>query len=307
MSCYLITLILAGAGSKVNNITVFNNVLLTLLEQLTIGLNSGFVAKINEVLVLGDLSQNKGVHEIVVNDTSGLRSLGTNTDGPLSDLVGTGGKEGAEVQGGTHGGDDLGQGALDAELLELLLALGVGLHVGQTFFEADGEWDDQITGGVGINPLLDAEQMLVLLADVVALGQVDEVDTRLGGQQQHGVDGLNLLSGPGAIGNTLAGLKVLQEAANKCGLILLLLDLERLATALDDLLDTLEVLLDELNVLNTQFVEDDLQVANGVDVALNVDDFGVVKASDDLENSVNGTNVGQKSVSETLTLGGTLG
>ena len=67
------------------------------------------------------------------------------------------------------------------------------------------------------------------------------------------------------------------------------------------LLEALEVLLDPLDILETEFCGDNVHVAAGVDVALDVDDLGIIEGADDLEDTVDGTDVGQESVSETGT------
>ena len=46
-----------------------------------------------------------------------------------------------------------------------------------------------------LDPLGDLGQMLVLLPDVVAFGQVDEEDDGLGGQEEEGVDDFDLVRG----------------------------------------------------------------------------------------------------------------
>jgi hypothetical protein len=64
-------------------------------------------------------------------------------------------------------------------------------------------------------------------------------------------------------------------------------------------------LLDELDVLNPQLITDDIQVTDRIDVTLNVNDFSVVEASDNLENSVHSPNMRQESVSKTSSCRGT--
>lgn len=85
------------------------------------------------------------------------------------------------------------------------------------------------------------------------------------------------------------------------------LHLERLTTTAGLLLVVLEGLLGELDILDAKLLADDLQITNGVDVTLDVDDLGIVEATDDLENGVDGANVGQESVTETSTSGGATG
>lgn len=127
-----------------------------------------------------------------VNYTSGSRSLDALADGPLTDLVGTGGKEGSQVEGLAHGGDHLGQSRLGVEVLALLEGLLFGLEARETLLEGDGDGNERVTGRVGLDPLKDLGEVLVLLADVVALAQVDQVDHGLGGEKHQGVDGFDL-------------------------------------------------------------------------------------------------------------------
>jgi len=67
-----------------------------------------------------------------------------------------------------------------------------GLEAGETFFEANGDWEDGVTGCVILDPFHDFAEMLVLLSDVVLLAQVDQVDNRFGGQEEKRVNEFNL-------------------------------------------------------------------------------------------------------------------
>lgn len=127
-----------------------------------------------------------------MNDTGSLRGLGAVADGPLPDLVGTGGEERAQVQRLTHGDDGLGQSRRSTNVLALLVNLRLGLETRETLFEADGDGNDGVTSGVLLDPLGNLGKVLVLLANVVPLAQVDEVDDGLGGKKEEGVDCLNL-------------------------------------------------------------------------------------------------------------------
>jgi hypothetical protein len=57
-----------------------------------------------------------------------------------------------------------------------------------------GDGDDGVAGGVGLDPLSNLGKMLVLLANVVLLAQVDEGYDWLGREEEERVDGLNLTS-----------------------------------------------------------------------------------------------------------------
>lgn len=86
------------------------------------------------------------------------------------------------------------------------------------------------------------------------------------------------------------------------GLLLLeLLHLKALATS-PGLLDVVLVgLLDELDILDAQFLADDVQITGGVDVTLDVNNLSIVEATNDLEDGIDSTNVRQESVAETGT------
>ena len=67
------------------------------------------------------------------------------------------------------------------------------------------------------------------------------------------------------------------------------------------------MLLDPLDVLEAELGGDDIHVAAGVDVALDVDDLRVVEGADDLEDTIDSADMGQESVSEARAGRGTSG
>ena len=101
---------------------------------------------------------------------------------------------------------------------------------------------------------------------------------------------------------------VIQESKDLLNTSLFLekfLHLQTLTTSSGKFLDSLKTLLGELNILDTQLLTDDGQISDWVDVSLYVNDFGIVETSYDLEDSIDGTNVGQESISKTSTSRGT--
>ena len=102
-------------------------------------------------------------------------------------------------------------------------------------------------------------------------------------------------------------LKILENLGNGSFVLTQLLHLERLATTARLLLQVLERLLDEFNILDPQFLVDDGQIPNGVDVTLHVNDFGIIETPDDLENRIDGPDVRQESITQTGTSGGPTG
>lgn len=98
-----------------------------------------------------------------------------------------------------------------------------------------------------------------------------------------------------------AGLEVLNDLLDGSLLHQQVLHLEGLATATGLLLVVLERLGSELEVLDAELLVDDLQITDGVDVTLDVDDLGIVEATNDLEDGIDGANVRQERVTETGT------
>lgn len=116
-----------------------------------------------------------------------------------------------------------------------------------------------------------------------------------------------LLGGPVVLANVLAGLDVLDDLLDGGLLFLELLHLKGLTTTPGLLLVVFERLLGKLKILDAQLLVDNLQITDGVDVTLDVDDLSIVEATDDLEDSVDGANVGQEGVAQTGASGSTTG
>jgi hypothetical protein len=127
-----------------------------------------------------------------VDDAGGLRRLGPHANGPLPHLVGARGEEAAERERLAHGDDDLREARLGAQLLALGVDLGLGVEAREAVLEDDGQRDDGVAGRVLLDPGVDLGQVLVLLPEVVLLGEVDKVDDGLGGEELERVDNFDL-------------------------------------------------------------------------------------------------------------------
>jgi hypothetical protein len=84
-----------------------------------------------------------------------------------------------------------------------------------------------------------------------------------------------------------------------------LLLLQTLTTHAGLLLLVLESLFSKLDILESELLADDVKITGGVHVALNVNDLGIIEATNNLEDGIDGTNVGQERVSKTRTSGRT--
>ena len=81
-------------------------------------------------------------------------------------------------------------------------------------------------------------------------------------------------------------------------LFLQLLHLETLPTSGSLPLQSLELFLNELGILDPQFTLNDLKISDWVNIALDMNNFGIIEASNDLEDSIYGTDVGQECIAE---------
>lgn len=126
-----------------------------------------------------------------MNNPRRLRRLRPLPNTPLPHLVRARREEAREPQRSPHRNDDLADGALDAELFAFLGDFGIA-HAGESFLEGHREWDDDVAGTVLVDPGFDLGEVLVLLADVVFLREVDEEDNWLGGEELELVDDFDL-------------------------------------------------------------------------------------------------------------------
>jgi hypothetical protein len=185
-------LVLSSTGLDEHDIAVLDDVILALGHNLTSSLDAVFITVLTERRVVVHDGLDEGLLEVGVNDTSRSGSLDALADGPLPNLVLTSGEEAAQVQSLAHGSDDLRQTGLGAQSLALSLSGRIIVHQGQTLLELSRDGKDGVAGRVGLDPLEDFGEVLVLLADVISLAQVDKVHNGLSSEQEQGVDDFDL-------------------------------------------------------------------------------------------------------------------
>ena len=81
------------------------------------------------------------------------------------------------------------------------------------------------------------------------------------------------------------------------------LQLQTLATHASLLLLVLQSLLDELDIFQAKLFADDIKITGRVDITLDVNNLGIVEATNDLEDGIDGTDVGQERVAKTSASG----
>ena len=112
---------------------------------------------------------------------------------------------------------------------------------------------------------------------------------------------------PVAVSDVLALFQELKNLSNSSLFFTQLLHLQSLSTTSCLLAKALESLLNKLNILDPQLFADDGQITDRVNITLDVNDFSIVEASDDLENGIDSSDVRQESVTKTSSSRGTAG
>merc|ERR1712219_79978 len=92
-----------------------------------------------------------------------------------------------------------------------------------------------------------------------------------------------LFCAPVALSDVTTTLKKSKYLLDTSLFLLELLHLKTLTTSSGQLLGCLESLFSELDILDPQLLADDGQIPDWVDISLNVNNFSIIKASDDLE------------------------
>ena len=255
-----------------------------------------------QISELHDFSANETTLEIGMDDTSTTGSLGSLTESPALDLVLSSSEVMTKLKGTVANVDD----SVDHGGLAELSSSGIsGSSIGRTSSSENfglvlsRERNHGATTVSG-DPSLDLGKPLVLGADVVVAANVDEVDDGLGAHEEMLVEHFDVLAGPLSVTDGL----LLQKhgLALVKGLFLLLVGL--LVHASNDSVKFGDSFLEGLEILLKELVCDDVQISDRVKITFGMHDFLVVESTHDMVDAVNSLDVGQESVSETLTLAG---
>lgn len=164
---------------------------------------------------------------------------------------------------------------------------------------------DDLPTTVSVNPFLDLGQPLGGLPDKVLLAQIDHVYLRLGCDETPILDKLNLTVGKLAGLDRIVGLEQLVHLPKRGqkGIAELNLRLARHCLLLADaLLLALLRLAHSFPILGTKLALDGIEITDRIDGIINVDDIVIIKATHQVENSIDGSNVRKESIAKTSTL-----
>mmetsp|Transcript_106 Transcript_106/g.273 ORF Transcript_106/g.273 Transcript_106/m.273 type:complete len:437 (+) Transcript_106:1044-2354(+) len=285
-----------------DDIPVEHRIPLALLPVLASRLHRRFAAQLLELIKVHHLGADESSLEIRVNRTGGLRCLGPLSNLPALDLIRASCHELDQVHRLEPGLNDLRERTRHLVLLAVDLPL-VLRHVRQRLLQRPRKGNHRTPGRMLLNPGMHLGQPLVLLPLVVLLRQVDQVHHRLGRDELHHVQPLNLLDRPIVImPDILPGLQPLQHHLARLHMILVLALVRRLPR----LRQTLLLRTAPLQVLQTKLVVNNLQILHRVHAVLDVHHVRVLKRPHHMEDAIHRLNVAQERVPQPLTVCGAL-
>lgn len=258
----------------------------------------------NQILEVHDFSANKSAFEIGVDNSSSAGGLGAFFNGPAFNLIGSSGEVVDQHQVVVSSQSDLVDHRWRAKFLscEITSDLLVTTSVLQDLSLVLSREGEHRATTVLLNPASNLGQPLVLLGLELFEADVDQVDNGLGGHEQKSVKEIDFLGVPFAITHGFLGVKHNLNLVEDDHLVLSLF----VVLAVNRQFDCGKNLNHLLLILGEQFISDNLHISNWVDITLLMDDFLIGESSHNVVNTIDGINVGQESVTETGTGGGTL-
>mgnify|MGYP001377253430 CR=1 FL=1 len=285
------------------DVAVLHHVFLALDAQLARFLDRLLALVLLKVLDGVDLRSDEAPFEVGVNHARGLRRGGPDGNGPGADFLRPRGEVALQAQelvrGVRHGIEGR---LLEPQCLEHFRPISIR-HLGKLGLDLRADGDDL---GVLLLRVLAHLHAGLGGAFQVVLVHVHDVKDFLGGDEAEALEhflllGIVDLDGAGRLAAFERGLELLEHlvAGHLLGL-----------AALGGSLGLGERALDGLEVGEHQFRGDDLDVADGIDGARDVDDVlaagGFGEAADDLQNGVHLADVGEELVAQPLALAGPL-
>lgn len=175
-----------------DDVTILHSVISSLLPILASRFSVRLGTLLLEVLKVHHLRHDETLLKIRVNAACRLRCFRALLDGPGFHFVRTGSEEVLQLQRLVTGQDDLLQVGGRFVVFGVFLSQRIVLKICPVVLKDAREGNDGRTGIVLVHPVLDLGQPLVLLADVVGLRQIHQIDDGLRGQEQVLVQNIDL-------------------------------------------------------------------------------------------------------------------
>lgn len=181
MQLLLLGILQTGSGVEFeeDNVTVFDDVVATLLAIFSGSFARSIAALFLEVLEMHDFGHDEAFLEVGVDSAGGLRCFRSPLDGPGLDLIRSSSEEIFKLQRFVAGKNNFIEHRWAFVLLNVSIALILVFKLDKLVLPSTGKRDNRSAGIVLVNPFLDLDQPLVLLADEVLVRQVHQINHRL--------------------------------------------------------------------------------------------------------------------------------
>jgi len=259
---------------------------------------NGLLAAVLEEVVGGvAVGLDEAALEVRVDDSGGSGGFGAALDGPCANFLHTSREVGDEMEETIGGVDEAVETGLgEAHVLEEFVALG-GFELCYLGFH--GSTDANDLGTFFFGALLDGSGVGVAL-DECCVVDVGDVELGLGGDEEElarkGALIVGEIGGAGGLAGVKDGKQLLQHGVFGLGF--------GIASGFRGALYLGVALFDGVEVGEQKFGIDDVHIVEWIDAASDVDDLGIVEATDDVADGVGGADVAEELIAETFTLAG---
>jgi len=186
----------------VQNITILNLVVLSVLTIETSFLDSSLGTVFNEIIVSHDIARHETSLKVCVDGTCSLWSLCTTLDSPTANLIVTSSEEIDKLKSSIASTDNLGKSATSLKMDFVSFASGLLCLLltssDELSLKTGTEGDDGLRPWLGLvlDPLNNLGKPLVALTLKVVSRHVDKIDDRLGAEEIEVVDSIYLIGLP---------------------------------------------------------------------------------------------------------------
>ena len=288
---------LASVGeAEMQHVAVLHHIFLAFQAELA-GLARARLALVGDIVVIGDgLGADKALFEIRMDDARRSRAARALLDGPGAGLFRADGEIGHQMQELVARADDpVEAGFGEAHRVQIILLVFQRQHRDLALDLGGDDHRDRALGGrMGLHLV---REVVALIGG--ALLDIADIEHGLGRQQPQAREGLALLGIHlgGAGGLALAqGDQAARHEVEEF--------LRVLVAALGLLFQRHDALFEAFEIGQHQLGLDGLDVADGVDLALDMGDVGIFKAAHHMGDGVAFPDIGEKLVAQALALGG---
>mmetsp|Transcript_20538 Transcript_20538/g.30089 ORF Transcript_20538/g.30089 Transcript_20538/m.30089 type:complete len:330 (+) Transcript_20538:418-1407(+) len=310
-----------------NNISFLHDISFSLLLILSVILHLGHTRSSTmqrlKIIKIGHFGLDETSLKISVDDAGSLGCQCSDLDCPGSYLLRSSCVEGLEAKGGAAGSDYARNDGFSGKCRTLeahvcchlctfvqigFLGVGIILHI-KIFLLKFATHGNNLSATMSLHPFLNLWKPLRTLTNEILLGHVDHIDLWLGRDHVPILNTFHLARGKLSRLNRRI---IIQECLDFIIRILERFGQRRFSTPCQTLLLPNAILLglqyapEGGQILQTQLALNRLQISDGIDAIIHMNDLVRIKGSHQMEDSIHGCDMGQKCITQSRTLRRTL-